>query len=93
MTVLEDLPGAADQSTPHFTSGDGVETMLFDDDFETVVLKLVKEDPFATIGEIRRDIWRHSNVHRPGWWRVFGVLRRHSLLRKRSRFRFARGRH
>jgi anti-sigma B factor antagonist len=61
-------------------------------DFETAVLRLVKEDPFLTISEMKAEIRQHLGTAGVGWWGVFSVLKRHHLLRKRARFRFARGR-
>ena len=61
-------------------------------DFETVVLNIVKSDPFASIGEIKQTMREASSFEDTGWWQIFAVLRRHKLLRRRARFRFARGR-
>ncbi|MBU0984349.1 MAG: hypothetical protein KKA42_10800 [candidate division Zixibacteria bacterium] len=52
----------------------------------------VKADPFMTIGEIRDELAARADDFRVSWWRVFAVMRRHRLLKKRSRFRFAWGR-
>lgn len=60
--------------------------------FEDAVLRLVKHDPFATIGELADELSRSGQYDESGWWSVFFVLRRHSLIKKRSRFNFARGR-
>ncbi len=60
--------------------------------FEDAVLRLVKHDPFATIGELADELSQSGQYEKTGWWPVFLVLRRHSLVRKRSRFNFARGR-
>jgi hypothetical protein len=60
-------------------------------DTETAVLQLVRDDPFATIGELKSELNRRSEEG-ASWWFIFSILRRHGLLRRRSRFRFARGR-
>ncbi len=62
-----------------------------DDGLESAVLRLVREDPFASIREIRNDLRRRSDFRDVGWWKVFGILRKNRLLRRRSRFRFMRG--
>ncbi|MEW6049829.1 MAG: hypothetical protein AB1644_02030 [Candidatus Zixiibacteriota bacterium] len=61
-------------------------------DLDTRVLRLVRQDPFATIADLRRELNRAPNAPLVSWWRIFGVLRRHKLLLKRSRFRYARRR-
>ena len=61
---------------------------------EQAVLRLVAEDPFYTISEIRDELKeRYNGRFRPGWWRVMGCLRRHHLLTRRARFRFFRRAH
>ena len=61
-------------------------------DIETMVLALVKEDPFFTISELAREVTRRSKFEAVGWWGVFGVLRRNGMLKKRARFRYSQGR-
>jgi anti-sigma B factor antagonist len=61
-------------------------------DAEVFVLRMLKNDPFVTISEIRREYALQFQEVRVGWWRVFGVLRRNGLLLRRSRFRYAWGR-
>jgi hypothetical protein len=53
---------------------------------------MVRYDPFASIGEMKREINRRSAHVTVGWWEVFGLLRRNHLLSRRARFRFARKR-
>lgn len=60
--------------------------------FEDAVLRLVKHDPFATIGELANELSESGQYAQSGWWPVFFVLRRHRLIKKRSRFNYARGR-
>jgi anti-sigma B factor antagonist len=57
---------------------------------EAVILQLVAEDPFGTIGELSRQATELSGQRKLGWWQVFGILRRNGLLRIRSRYRYAR---
>ncbi len=57
---------------------------------ESAVLKVVKNDPFASIGEISYEINLASDSFHASWWRVFTVLKRNKLLRRRSRFRYGR---
>ncbi|MBI5266208.1 MAG: STAS domain-containing protein [candidate division Zixibacteria bacterium] len=58
-------------------------------DVESAVLQMVRRDPFATISEIVFETNRRQADQQVGWWQVFGMLRRHRLLRRRSRFRYA----
>jgi anti-sigma B factor antagonist len=57
---------------------------------EDVVLRLVVEDPFASISELVGQADEIAPTVTFGWWKVFGILRRNRLLRHRSRFRLAR---
>jgi hypothetical protein len=61
-------------------------------DLESEVLSLVREDPFASIREMTRELQSQPFFSNVGWWRVFGILRRNRLLKRRSRFRFVRAR-
>jgi anti-sigma B factor antagonist len=61
-------------------------------DLELFALRMLKNDPFVTIAEIRREFAQQSNGRWAGWWSVFLVLKRNRLLRRRSRFRYAWGR-
>jgi len=57
---------------------------------EEIILQLVVEDPFSSISELAQQASESAPSLRLGWWRVFNILRRHHLLRHRSRFRLAR---
>lgn len=57
---------------------------------DEVILKLVVEDPFSTIGELAEQAAEAAPNFRFGWWKVLGILRKHGLVRRRSRFRLAR---
>lgn len=61
-------------------------------DFNEQVLRAVSNDPFASIRDIQRELNRTPGNAMVGWWQVFSVLRKHYLLQKRSRFRYARNR-
>jgi anti-sigma B factor antagonist len=61
-------------------------------DPELFVLRMLKNDPFVTISEIRCEFEHQASGARVGWCRVFGILRRRGLLLQRSRFRYAWGR-
>ncbi len=55
------------------------------------LLSLVKADPFYSIAEMAKLLSNSADGTRSvGWWKVFGVLRRHGLLTRRSRFRHSR---
>jgi anti-sigma B factor antagonist len=58
---------------------------------DEVVMQLVAEDPFQTIGEMRQRLQENHGGRRPsGWWKVFGSLRRQHMLTRRARFRYCR---
>jgi hypothetical protein len=59
---------------------------------ETIVLRMIRNDPFTSISEMKRAINRMPNVEPAGWWRIFSILRKNKLLTKRARFRFIRDR-
>ncbi len=59
---------------------------------ETLVLEMVAKDPFFTVSEIKREIARKNPGSGAGWWKIWNILRRNSLLSKRSRYRRARNR-
>jgi hypothetical protein len=81
------------QSHPiRVTSDQHLDMSTTEADPELFVLRTLKNDPFATISEIRREYAHQVTGAKVGWWRVFGVLRRHGLLMQRSRFRYAWGR-
>lgn len=94
LTVVEEVaPRAAESSvdrTEAYTAP-SVETET-ETDPELVALKMVKNDPFVSISEIRREIHSRDEEVSVGWWRVFFILKRNNLLRKKSRFRYAWGR-
>jgi len=56
---------------------------------ESAVLQLVVEDPFYSIRELRERLAELGHGS-PGWWTVWQVLRRRSLLSRRRRFRYFR---
>jgi len=68
------------------------QTVIKPTNLESAVLRAVKEDPFASISEIRHDVAEIDPEFETGWWRIVGILRRRRLLTRRSRFRHARGR-
>ncbi|MBU8932733.1 MAG: STAS domain-containing protein [candidate division Zixibacteria bacterium] len=90
VSISDDLTSKS--TSNQFTINNDLGGMLGGGNLETAILRLVKDDPFATIGEIGRDLRGMGGFDRVGWWDVFGVLRRRGLVRRRSRFRFARGR-
>lgn len=57
---------------------------------EDVILHLVIDDPFSTVSELNKLASGITPQFRFGWWRVFSILRRHKLLRLRSRFHLSR---
>lgn len=61
-------------------------------DLETIILRIVKDDPFASISEMKREVSKMDRVPQGGWWRIFCILKKQKLLTKRSRFKFIRSR-
>ncbi|HUV30217.1 MAG TPA: STAS domain-containing protein [Acidobacteriota bacterium] len=61
-------------------------------DLEVAVCRVVRQDPFVTVAEIRRHVNSHFGGRHVGWWRIVSVLRKKGLLSRRSRFRYAWGR-
>jgi anti-anti-sigma factor len=57
---------------------------------ENMVLEMVAKDPFYTVSEIKRELERKNPGSGVGWWKIWNILRRNSLLNKKSRFRRAR---
>jgi len=59
---------------------------------QELVLSLVKADPFYSIGELARMVNSEldGSEKRLGWWGVWKILKRNSLLSKKKRFRFSR---
>jgi len=60
------------------------------DQLESLVLDSIKKDPFFTISELAVVVEETLPGNRPGWWGIFAILRKHHLILRRSRFRFAR---
>ena len=59
---------------------------------EQVIIELVVNDPFNSIGELVDQANEIAPRFRFGWWKVFAILRRQKLLSRRARFRLARKR-
>jgi anti-sigma B factor antagonist len=55
-----------------------------------LILEMISKDPFLSISEIKSEITRKHPALKIGWWQVWNILRRESLLSKKSRFRRAR---
>lgn len=91
LTVVDDLSTEPSNPSIHHQSEQD-KGLLGGGDLETVVLRIVKDDPFATISEIKQAVRDSTRLDKVGWWRVFSLLRRRGLLTRRARFRFARGR-
>jgi anti-sigma B factor antagonist len=79
-------------SSPATTTADPAPATVQPQSLTEQVLGLVRTDPFYTIREIARLVNEaQTPKDRPvGWWKVWNILRRHSLLSKRKRFRFSR---
>jgi len=54
------------------------------------ILRLVQLDPFMSISEIKREVNDHDAEKTVGWWQIFSILKEKGLLKKKSRFKYAR---
>ncbi|HEQ98203.1 MAG TPA: anti-sigma factor antagonist [candidate division Zixibacteria bacterium] len=55
------------------------------------ILDLAAEDPFLSIREMKKILNSEAGDHpRLGWWRIRGILKKHDILSRKKRFRFAR---
>ncbi|UCE24760.1 MAG: hypothetical protein JSU74_01545 [Candidatus Zixiibacteriota bacterium] len=61
-------------------------------DLEGALLRLIEQDPFATIREMTIEINSRPGILRATWWQVFSQLRRMKMLTRRSRFKYILGR-
>jgi anti-sigma B factor antagonist len=93
LTVVEEVAPRAAESGMARTEAYTAPTLEKETDPELVALKMVKSDPFVTISEIRRELQNRDPELSAGWWRIFFILKKNNLLRKKSRFRYAWGRH
>jgi anti-sigma B factor antagonist len=59
-------------------------------DQKDIVIEMISKDPFLSISEIKQEIARKYPTLKIGWWKIFGVLRRENLLRRKNRYRKAR---
>lgn len=58
---------------------------------EDRVLNLAQEDPFLSVGEMKKILNSEAgNFDKIGWWRIRKILKTHDIYSKRKRFRFAR---
>jgi hypothetical protein len=92
MTVYDSLAQVDQAVTDERMSGDADFEEWQGKDPETLVLWLIKRDPFLSISELKTEVNRRSPDAKVGWWGVFSILRKNGLRTRRSRFRFARGR-
>jgi anti-sigma B factor antagonist len=90
LKVVEDISPASNSGNG--STGPAPNLQKTAEDLELFALQMLKNDPFVTISEIRRDFAQNSNGLRASWWKIFRLLRRNRLLRRRSRFRYAWGR-
>jgi hypothetical protein len=90
LTVSEPIPTHAHGQTQTILQAPS--TVYQSATFEDALLQLVKHDPFASISELRTELSLAGQFGKVGWWRTYFVLRRHHLVKKRSRFNYARGR-
>jgi anti-sigma B factor antagonist len=92
VTVIEGVGQPGGEFSKSGGENGGLSGINATDDNEIRVLRLVQQDPFLTISEIKKELKRHAIRNSVGWWKIFSILKKKGLLRKRSRFRYARGR-
>jgi len=85
-------PVVSEKSTDAVTESLDPDLLGQEFDLELFALRMLKNDPFVTISEIRREFAHRLQGCQTSWWSVFSILRRNRLLRRRSRFRYAWGR-
>ena len=88
MTVV-DAEGPADRKESARSGSPQTARQL---DLQSAILRLVEQDPFASIGEIKTEINLNPGDLQASWWQVFSILRSNKLLTRRSRFKYILGR-
>jgi len=70
-----------------------VRTPSGDLDAEARVLRLVREDPFRSISEMKKILNSQNGFdEKIGWWKIRSILGKNGLRSKKKRFRYAQGR-
>ncbi|MBK7141085.1 MAG: STAS domain-containing protein [bacterium] len=90
LTVIDELASGREQYGSTATLVDDPRVAVVPESPETRVLLAVKNDPFATISELKREVNRRPGTEILGWWRIFAILRSNGLLSRRARFQFVR---
>ncbi len=90
LTVVDEFATGREQYGSTATLVDDPRIAVAPENPVTRVLQAVKNDPFATIGELKREVNRRPGTEILGWWKVFSILRSHGLLTRRARFQFVR---
>ena len=85
-------PAVTEKNTNAITQSLDPDLLGREFDLELFALRMLKNDPFVTISEIRREFAHQSQGCQASWLSIFSILRRNRLLRRRSRFRYAWGR-
>ncbi len=57
---------------------------------EELIIALVIEDPFRSIGELKQEMAARAPELAVGWWKIWGILRANGILSRRARFQLAR---
>lgn len=91
-TVVEDLPTIASVMSPSGTQSAKTDRtrVVSRTTPESIILDSIKKDPFYTISELKVVV--EESIPHPdiSWWGVFRILKKHSLVLRKSRFRYAR---
>jgi len=85
-------PSVASETSAEILASTEIDTIAKPISVEQEILSLVKADPFYTIREMTKLVNSSGNgSEKPvGWWKIWRILRRNSLLSKRNRYRFSR---
>ncbi|MFZ5981856.1 MAG: STAS domain-containing protein [Candidatus Zixiibacteriota bacterium] len=89
VTVVNEI-GSSSRGTHQLYDGQGEFTDGDSGNIEMQVMRLVRQDPFMSIFEIKQEINNHGAERNIGWWGIFSILKKKGLLKKKSRFKYAR---
>jgi len=90
-TVVKELPPGGDSFSTRREEVSRAEVAGFPiDRTEQLLLEAIRDDPFYTISELRLVLEESGHTSRISWWGIFRILRKHRLVSRRARFRYAR---
>jgi len=90
-TVVEELPSGFERGSSSKGDSDKKSRVAVPGfPIEENILKVIREDPFYTISELRLVLKETAPDYELSWWEVFKILRKNGLVWRRSRFLYAR---